>query len=247
MTTNVTIKIFIIIGLILPILILTFNKERKNFKNILLFLFYYLLWCFFNSPLRDFIPNLDFIDSKWNWVGKILAFSFSILFIFIFRKNFKENNFFTLKQKEKSIKPILLVIGLILLISILFNYFTPEKLALSFDTLAFQISMPGLDEEFAFRGIMLGLLLNSLNDFIQIGKFKLINPSLLITAILFGLIHGIPLTPYLDFKFDYFSFCYTFIFGLVWGWMALKSKSILAPILSHSLTNFTVTLITMIK
>jgi len=247
MLTNVTIKILIIIGLILPILFLTFNKENKNYKNVLLFILFYFIWCFFNSPLREFIVNANFIDSRWNWVGKFLAFIFSIIFVFIFHKSFNGNNFFTLKQKEKSIKPILFVIGLILVIAASFNYFTPENNALNYDTLAFQISMPGFDEEFAFRGIMLGLLLKTLNDSIKIGKIKLINTALLITALLFGLIHGIPLTPYLDFQFDYFSFCYTFIFGLIWGWMVLKSKSILTPILSHNLTNFISTLMTMIK
>jgi membrane protease YdiL (CAAX protease family) len=107
--------------------------------------------------------------------------------------------------------------------------------------------MPGLDEEFAYRGIMLGLLCSALRDHISIGKTKIISPAVLVTATLFGLIHGFPLTPYLDWKFDYFSFCYTFIFGLVYGWMVLKSRSVLTPTLTHSLTNFTSTLITMLK
>ena len=176
-----------------------------------------------------------------------MAFIFSIIFILIFKKRFQVDNFFTFRQKEKSIKPILLAIGIILTIAIIFNYFTEDKVLLNFDTLAFQISIPGLDEEFAHRGIMLGLLCSALRDHISIGKTKIISPAVLVTALLFGLIHGFPLTPYLDWKFDYFSFVYTFIFGLVWGWMVLKSRSIVAPTLSHSLTNFISTLMTMIK
>ena len=247
MVTNVIIKVLIILGLFLPIIVLTFDKNRKNYKNLLLFLFYYFMHCFFNSPLRGLIGNFIIIDSKWNWDGKIFSFIFSILFIIIFNKNLKENNFFTLKQKEKSIKPSLFLIGSILIVSAFFTYFSHEKSAFNFDTLAFQISMPGLDEEFAFRGIMIGLLLTFLNVSILIGKIKLINPAILITAILFGLMHGFPLTPNLEFTFDYFSFGYTFMFGILWGWLLLKSRSILMPLISHNLNNFIITLITMIK
>ena len=244
MVTNIIIKILILIGLVLPIIILTFNRIRKNYINIILFYAYYIIWCFFNSPLR---ANFDIFDSKWNWEGKMMAFVFSIIFILVFNKRLQPYNFFTILQKEKSTKPIFLVIGIILILATIFSYFTGDKVAFSYDTLAFQISMPGLDEEFAHRGIMMGLLCSALQDHISIGRIKIISPAVLVTATLFGLIHGFPLTPYLDWKFDYFSFVYTFVFGLIWGWMVLKCRSIVAPTLSHSLTNFISTLMTMIK
>lgn len=247
MVTNVIIKILILLGLILPIVILTFNNNIKNYKGIILFVFYYLMWCFFNSPLCYVFGDINFINSIWNWEGKILALVFSIIFLIVFNKSLKENNFFTFKQKENSIKYTLLTTLAILLSANLYTYFSPEKTTLNIDSLAFQISMPGTDEEFAFRGIMLGLLMTSLNESMQIGKIKIVNPSVLITAFLFGLIHGFPLTPNLLWQFDYFSFTYSFIFGLIWGWMVLKSRSILMPILSHSMNDFTLTLTTMIK
>ncbi|OFX27686.1 MAG: hypothetical protein A2033_04870 [Bacteroidetes bacterium GWA2_31_9] len=243
----ILIKILILLALITPILILSFDWGKKNYKNLLLFLLIYFVWSFFNSPLYEGIFGIDFISSIWNWEGKIFAFIFSILFVFIFRKNISENNFFTLKQNAKSLKYTLSVIVLITLLSATFTFFSEEKYELDFDTLAFRLTMPGLDEEFAFRGLMIAFLLPSLKPAFTVGNLRFGNPAVVVTAFLFGLVHGISFTYNLPIMFDYFAFTYTFIFGLIWGWMLLKSRSIVMPVVSHNLNNFVVTLLTMIK
>lgn len=247
MVTVVIGKILILLGITLPFLILSFDRKRNNYKSILLFVFYYLGWCFFNSPLRGLVINTGIIESKWNWEGKLLDFIFSVLFISVFYYYFEGNNFFTFRQNKKSVKPILIAILSILFFSALITYFTSGTVPFDIDTLAFQLTMPGLDEEFAHRGIMMGLLLTALKpSFIPL-KSGIINPAIFVTALLFGLVHGLPLTPFADYRFDFFAFGYTFIFGLIWGWMALKSRSVLTPVISHCANNFVVTMITMLK
>jgi len=247
LVTIVISKILILLGVTLPFLYLSFDRDRKNYKSLLLFVFYYLGWCFFNSPLRGLVINTAIIESKWNWEGKILAFIFSVLFISVFHSHFNDNNFFTFRQIKNSVKPILLTVLSILFLSSLITYFTSGATTFDIDTLAFQLTMPGLDEEFAHRGIMMGLLLSTLKPSFIPQKSVILNPAILVTALLFGMVHGLPLTPVADYRFDFFAFGYTFIFGLIWGWMALKSRSILTPIISHSANNFVVTLVTMLK
>lgn len=246
MVINSIINDLIILGLIFPIIIFAFNKEKKNYLNILLFFFSFMMCSFLNS-LPELWNVFNISDGKWNWEGKIISFFGAILFITIFNKRFKSNNFFTLKQKKESIKSIIILVIVLLIAGAMFTYLSTEKNDLNLETLAFQISMPGLDEEFYFRGIMIGLLLSSLNNSLCIGKVKLGNPAIWITGILFGLVHGFHMTFDWQVRLDYFSFGYTFSFGAIWGWMAIKSRSILMPLISHSLNNFTFTLLTMIK
>ena len=155
----------------------------------------------------------------------------------LIRKDINKNFFLTLKQNKSSVIQLLLVSLLIVLCSSLFTYLTYEKVILDYDALAFQIILPGLDEEIAFRSIMIGLLLSSLRETSLSKRFIFFNPAILITSLLFGLAHGFPLTT-VQLKFDYFSFGYTFIFGIIYGWMVIKSRSILIPILTHNLNNF---------
>jgi len=243
---NSIINDLIILGLIFPIIIYAFNNKKKNYFNILLFFLSFMMCSILNS-LPELCNAFNISDGKWNWEGKIISFLGAILFIIIFNKRFKSNNFFTLKQKKDSIKPIIIVVILLLISGTLFTYLSAEKNDFNLETLAFQISIPGLDEEFYFRGIMIGLLLSSLNNSLCIGKVKLGNPAIWITGILFGLVHGFHMTFDWQVRFDYFSFGYAFLFGSIWGWMAIKSRSILMPLISHNINNFTFTLLTMIK
>ena len=111
------------------------------------------------------------------------------------------------------------------------------------ETLAFQLTVPGIDEEIMFRGILLGLLATSLQDKILF----LGNPSILITAILFGFMHALTLNENFTIDFEPIYFLQTFLAGYIWGWITIKSRSILLAILSHNLSNFFGTLSTMIK
>lgn len=103
--------------------------------------------------------------------------------------------------------------------------------------LKFQFTMPGIDEELAFRGIMLGILSNTLRSKIHIGSINLGNPSLIITSILFGLGHSLKIDDIYNFHQNWFEFVNMFAIGLLLGWMTIKSGSIIMAILSHNLIN----------
>ena len=115
------------------------------------------------------------------------------------------------------------------------------------ETLLYQLTMPGLDEEILFRAVLLGLLLTCLKENIKIGQFNLGSPSVLIIGLLFGLLHGLTLTNEFSLKFNSSYFLSTFVFGYVWSWITLKSESILQPVISHNVSNFMMYLIRMTK
>ncbi|MHC5310980.1 CPBP family intramembrane glutamic endopeptidase [Myroides sp. LJL116] len=186
--------------------------------------------------------SFDFIESSWNWDGKIYGIICGVLAYLLFRKYFRENDFFTLKQNKKNFRPALFGAVAIVLLSTI-AWFILGKSDFNIETLAFQISLPGIDEEIMFRGVLLGLLATSLKDRI---KF-LGNPSVLLTAILFGFTHGLTLSEDYSIDFELLYFLQTGFAGYIWGWITIKSRSILLAILSHNFSNFFGTLSTMIK
>ena len=102
------------------------------------------------------------------------------------------------------------------------------------ETILFQLTLPGIDEEIAYRGIMLGLLVSVLKPF----RETIFHPAILVTAILFGLGHGLFITKSFELSFDIFSFLSSCILGIIWGWLTIKSGSIFLSLTSHNLGNF---------
>ncbi len=107
------------------------------------------------------------------------------------------------------------------------------------NTILFQLTAPGISEEIAYRGIMLGLLFKILKPNIIIFKNNFGNPAILITAILFGFAHGLHLTNSYGIEFNMFSFFFTLSYGIFWGWLTIRSGSILLAMISHSLADGT--------
>lgn len=233
---------FLQVALLLPFAILFLNKKSKiNFLRLLIFVSCYVVYQLF-LVLPSINAVFDVIESRWNWEGKALGIICGISCYFIFRRYFHENDFFTLKQNRENLKPTLIVaVGLVLLSTVV--WFLLGKSQFNMETLAFQISLPGVDEEIMFRGILLGLLTSSLKE-----KTTFVgNPSVLLTAILFGFMHGLTLDKNYAIDFEPIYFIQTTFAGYLWGWITLKSRSILLAILSHNFSNFFGTLATMIK
>ncbi|GET46676.1 CPBP family intramembrane glutamic endopeptidase [Capnocytophaga felis] len=232
---------FLQVALLLPFAIL-FLKEKSKISFIRLLIF---VGCYMVYQLFIVLPKIlefDIVESRWNWEGKALGVICGIGCYLFFRRYFRENDFFTIRQNKENFKPSLIVaVGVVLLSTVV--WFLLGKSEFDVETLAFQISLPGVDEEIIFRGILLGLLASSLKE-----KTAFVgNPSVLLTAILFGFMHGLTLDKNYAVDFDFIYFIQTAFAGYLWGWITLKSRSILLAILSHNFSNFLGTLATMIK
>lgn len=232
--------------LILPLVLIWRDVGREKVKYIFLFCFFFLV----NSVLLN-LPNmypfLDIVKSGWNWEGKIYAFTGSVLFYLIFRSYLSKENFITLNQKTGSLKYTLVLMVVLCLIYILSAFLFNKSEKFDLEALFFQITMPGLEEEFAFHGIMLGLLNTFLKRNIVLWKINFGNPGVWITGILFGLVHGFSLGEQWQLQFNYLNFLSTFNFGLLMGWMTLKARSILFPVLTHGLSDFLLHFVAMVK
>ena len=225
------------------ILALMFIKQRtkKNYLRIIIFSAIYILYQLI-LVLPRYGKPFSFIESSWNWDGKIYAIAFGVLCYFVCKKLFIPNNFITLKQEPKSNKITWLVtLSVIVVMSVIYYFIASSEFDV--ETLAFQLLMPALDEEIIFRGIFLGLLLTALPGRV----FLLGNPAVFVTGMLFGLMHALTLSKDYKIEFETVSFFHTASGGWVFGWLAYKSRSIVKPMISHGGANFLAALATMVK
>ena len=120
-------------------------------------------------------------------------------------------------------------------------YNSPKEL--NAETIIFQLTMPGIDEEIAFRGIMLGLLIKILKP----SSKTFFHPAIIITSLLFGMAHGLFLNESYELTFNSYPFFNTLIHGMIWGFVTIKSGSILLALISHNIGNVANQLVSMNK
>lgn len=231
--------------IISPILFFTIKNRNRDSLNIIVV---FILFVFIHHLLliSYTIETFHFFNQYWNWSGKLLAILGSILFL-IFYKKFPISGYgITVHQKTNSIRFSLIILSVFVFASILIGFFASDKTNFNLDTLMFQLTMPGIDEELAYRGIMIGLLSQVLVSNWKIKKLNLGNPSILITSILFGLLHALNLDKNYTLSFNILYFLWIFCFAFAVGWVFVKSKSILFPIVIHSTTDFLLSFIPML-
>lgn len=189
--------------------------------------------------LPNYVPAFSWINSNWN--GKIYGLLVGLAGWFLFKPYFKENNFFTLQQYKPGFKPAVYAAIALTIFSLVLTRVMGSS---DFDTetLLFELTMPSLEEEIVFRGVLLGLLASALKP--RMGKLG--NPAVLITALLFGFVHALGFSTDYAINFDPLFFLMTGLGGFVWGWVTIKSRSILLAYLSHNICNSLGTLLTMV-
>ena len=178
------------------------------------------------------IPQI-FPDSDWNWQGKALALAATLLIAALPVFGWRDSRL-TVAQAAGSLKaavPVaLLYIGFFTLIAWLF----PNEAATA-ETVAFQLTMPGLEEEAFYRGVLLLALDRAFPD-----RRSLLGVEwgwgALLSCLLFGLAHAFG---YSDggFSFDPMTMALTAVPSVIGVWLALRTRSILLPVVLHNFGN----------
>jgi uncharacterized protein len=234
-------ELLIHLAVVLPVLLWFMKaRNRENYTRLALFAVLYIV----NQlalGLPNYFPELDFVGGNWNWSGKIFGILVGVFSIILFKKYFTDNYFITLKQERSNVRVTVIAAAALTLFSLVLSYFMGGS-DWDNETLLFELTMPSIDEELMFRGVLLALLLSTLKP--RMGFLG--NPSVLITAVLFGFVHAFGLNKDYTLSFDPLFFLMTGLGGYVWGWVTWKSRSIVLAYLSHNFCNFFGTLVTML-
>jgi len=189
------------------------------------------------------IPGFEaaFGDTQYNWSGKLLAIATSAVMVIATVKSSKDLSFadagITFKQREGSVGPALIAIALMIAFIIGLQMLANDGTSLDTETLLYQATIPGIDEELMFRGLLLlGLSMAVTGKTWTLWGAPVGWAAILVT-IFFALGHSIMVSDGVV-QTIWIAMIYTAILGWALMWIRLRTGSILLPIIAHNATNF---------
>jgi membrane protease YdiL (CAAX protease family) len=209
------------------------KKTKENFYRIAI-----VVICFVFYFLMRVMPSiLNFRNFEMPWESRLFSIIAGIICILLFGKYFTKNNYFKIRQENKDLRITILLSILTIIGYLVIFYFSGSFLVFNMEELLFLSTVVGIEEEMFFRGILLGLLMSCLDEKILFIKYS----AVVLSAIYFGLWHG-------NFtNFDYIHIIINCCYGYIVGWITIKNKSIIIPLIMHILINFLGYLLMLIK
>lgn len=173
----------------------------------------------------------DLIGGEWNWQGKILALLATLAIAALTAFGWRASGL-TLRQAD--LKAPLVVAGLYALLFVALALALPNEPATS-ETIAFQLTMPGLEEEAFYRGLLLLVL-----DRAFTGRARVLGVDwswgAALSCVLFGLAHAFGISKG-EVSFEPLAFALTAGPSLIAVWVRLRTGSILLPVVMHNFGN----------
>lgn len=178
-----------------------------------------------------FLPDL--IGGEWNWQGKLLALVATLAIAASPGFGFRRVGL-RIAQESGSLKAALPVAALYCAFFAAIAVAFPGGRS-SGEEIAFQLTMPGLEEELFYRGILLFALDQAFTSRKRVlgvdwGWGAVLSCFLFGMAHAFGFSHG-------SFSFDPMTMALTAIPSFIAVWTRLRTGSLLLPILLHNFGN----------
>jgi len=203
----------------------------------------FLLVEFFLQQLPSLVPELQIPGTGWNWTGKILSVIFSCL-VLAFSPWLRQNAGLRWRQSPGSIRWSLISFFACFGIAFATNF---HRAAATFsrETVLFQMFMPSLDEELAYRGIAMALLEKAFHQSPMSCRLRY-GWAALILSLVFGLGHAIS-TAGGQIVFLLLPFLLITLYASMVAMVRTRSGSLLWPMLCHSAWNGSFFLIPMLR
>jgi membrane protease YdiL (CAAX protease family) len=231
---NIILEPLVYLILLLPLLIVGKKKHNWNKHYLIVFALYVILDNVVTTiPLKFGI--LDFIDLNMNWTGKIFSYALAIVFLSTYKKISPKQFGFTFIQKDNSKSFAVRTTIIVTIIMIGYCIFIGRYKS-GIENIMFQLTMPSIVEEIVVRGIMLTLLSMVFLKNLRIGKHYF-GMGVVITAVLFGLWHGLSISDDFGITMGWVPFVYTGIIGFVLALVKEKTGSLLFPVIIHLIVN----------
>lgn len=189
------------------------------------------------------IPGVEtmFVDQKYNWSGKILAISTSIIMLVALIKSSPVLSFadagVTLKQNAGSFGPSLVVMAMMIGFIVGLQLLVNDGTNLNAETLIYQATIPGLDEELMFRGILLLTLSLAVTGQTWTVKGATVHWGAIVATLFFAWGHSVFIVDG-AVQADVVAMVITGLLGAALMWIRLRTGSIVMPIVAHNATNF---------
>lgn len=174
---------------------------------------------------------LSFGQSDWNWEGKLLAIALSLAVATAL--GWRKVGL-TLKQDRAGLPGALILCGILGALFLGLGLYFPGE-GFTADSLAFQLTMPGLDEELFYRGVLLLMLNEAFGKPLTVLGARM-GWGAVVSSFAFGLTHALG---YDDgaFTFDAMLMATTGLPALLLVWLKEKTGSLLLPVIMHNFAN----------
>lgn len=178
------------------------------------------------------LPNL-LTEAQWNWQGKLLALGVTLAIAALPAFGWRRVGL-TLTQQPGSLKASIPVVALYCAFFVALALAFPNGEA-DREEVAFQLTMPGLEEELFYRGLLLLAL-----DQAFTGRVRFLGVEwgwgAILSSLLFGMAHAFGFSDG-QFSFDAMTMALTAIPSLLAVWLRLRTGSVLLPVLVHNFGN----------
>ena len=198
-----------------------------------------LFYAAYDAALTRGFGSVAIFDFDWNWVGKVLALSLSVAIAIALGR--ERAGLCWGRSFDKPALAVTLAVGIVAT-ALSFAVLNGGN-GFDIETLAFQWTMPGFDEELFYRGV----LLLALNEAFR-ARAHCAGASIgyggVLTCLVFGLAHALT---YDDgaFAFDALTMAVTGVPAVVLLWLRERTGSVVLPIVAHNFANGIPTLIGM--
>ncbi len=172
--------------------------------------------------------------SQWNWQGKILALAATLIVAALPAFGWRQSGL-ALVQARGSLKSCIPVALLYCLLLTVMPFVFPDRSAATPETVAFQLTLPGLEEEPFFRGILLLALERAFAARVKVFGVEW-GWGAVFACALFGLAHALDFS-HGHFAFDALTMALTTLPSFIAVWVRLRSGSVLIPVLLHNYGN----------
>lgn len=176
---------------------------------------------------------IRFWPSDWNWEGKTMAFGLSLAVASLPMMGWKRVGL-TLAQDRNGLLGALILCGLLFALFLGLALYFPGE-GFDADSLAFQLTMPGLDEELFYRGVLLLMLNEAFGKPIRVLGARM-GWGAIVSSLAFGLAHALGFDDG-AFTFDAVLMATTGVSALLLVWLKEKTGSLLLPVVMHNFGN----------
>lgn len=175
-----------------------------------------------------------FADLGWNWQGKLLALAGSLLLLALW-SGLSWREVGVAVPRADAWRPVLVLSVAAVVVFLVFGS-DAEARGGDVETLLFQATMPGLEEELFYRGILWALIDRALpRKRLLFGAW--VGMGFVVSTVLFGLGHGVVVADGGTATFVLAPVVFTGVAGAVFGWVRARTHSVLPAIALHNVLN----------
>ena len=195
------------------------------------------------AGLKGPVASLVGFELSWNWSGKITAIVLTLIMYTLLPRPLRAEAGVFASPRTTDWKSVVGVSALLLIFFWCVSYLFRDGEAVTRETIFFQATMPGLDEEPLYRGVLLALLVSAFGKPWRIAGVG-IGWGALPIVLFFGLAHAVTQELNIEAAVSIFA---AMVMGAGFLWIKEKTSSIWIPVLVHNLANVGSTILASIQ